>query len=184
MWGKFNWMYMMAARGDRTKPHHTFWIDAGIFHGGLVSNTFRSEASKGFYDFDTITQHRDLYADLVKFADGKIINITTNIVNHGSDDYQVVFGERPEYSVIGGIFGGDYYKLMDYILEFNAAANRVLDNKLLVKEEEIMYYLHTQNPEKYSVYHFNNWYHQDWPVDLFNPEIHTSFSDFFKVIRD
>lgn len=182
MWGKFAWLNKFAHYGD-DKPS-IFWIDAGIFHGGLISNTMRSETSKGFFDFDTITQQRDLYADLVKFAGDKLINIRSTTVNHGSDDYVEVFdGLRPEYGIVGGIFGGRYDLMQKYILDFNEQAIHTISKERLLKEEEIMYYLHKQNPERFKTFEFNTWYHQDWPIELYNPEIHVSFSDFFKVIR-
>jgi hypothetical protein len=182
MWGKFAWLNKFVTNND-CDDSSIFWIDAGIFHGGLISNSMRSESSVGFFDFDTITQQRDLYADLVKFADDKIINIRSAMVNHGSDDYVDVFGKRPEYGIVGGIFGGRIRLMSDYILDFNEQALRVIGKDRLVKEEEIMYYLHHNNPDRFKTFEFNTWYHQDWPVELYNPEVHVSFSDFFKVIR-
>ncbi len=179
MWGKFEWIKPLLNVGDSI-----FWIDAGIFHGGLISNTLRSENSKGFFDFDTITQERNLYDDLCRYAGDKIINIRSTIVNHGSDDYVEVFdGIRPEYGIVGGIFGGKTELLSEYIADFDAASIHTLHKERLLKEEEIMYFLHKQNPERFKTFEFNTWYHQDWPIELYNPEIHVSFSDFFKVIR-
>lgn len=185
MWGKFNWLdQFIRCLRDEEPDRCIFWIDAGLFHGGLISNTFRSETSKGFYDFDTITQHRNLYEDLKRYADGKIINIRSTIVNHGSDDYSDVYGSRPEYGIVGGIFGGPLGPLIEYVDDFTRQTYLVLQKDRLLKEEEIMYYLHSQNPEKFKTFEFNNWYHQDWPIELYNPAVHVSFSDFFKVIRE
>ena len=179
MWGKFAWISPFASHGNPI-----FWIDAGIFHGGLISNTLRSENSKGFFDFDTITQERDLYEDLCRYAGDKILNIRSTIVNHGSDDYVEVFdGLRPEYGIVGGIFGGKRELLSEYITDFGEMAIHTLTKERLLKEEEIMYYLHKQNPDRFKTFEFDTWYHQDWPIELYNPETQVSFSDFFKVIR-
>lgn len=98
MWGKFLWLQNNLSKLNDGES--LFWIDAGIFHGGLVSNTFRSKSSKNFYDFDLITQKRNLYDDLVKFAGDKILNISSERVNHGYDDYQQVFQERPDFLLL------------------------------------------------------------------------------------
>lgn len=182
MWGKFYWLWKNVSQLDSNDS--LFWIDAGIFHGGLLSNKFRSPDSKSPFDFDVITQHQDLHALLSKYADGKILNIKSASVNHGSEDYQKVYQIRPEFGVIGGIFGGKRDLLLDYISKATTHMQLVIDHDVLLKEEEIMYYLHKREPELYTDFMFNSWYHEDWPIELYNPEHHTAFSDFFKVIRE
>lgn len=180
MWGKFHWLSNFVHDAD-TPP--VFWIDAGIFHGGLISNEFRTESSKGFFDFNAITRERNLYADLVKFADGKLLNIQSEMVNHSDEDYPTVFGKRAEYGIIGGIFGGECKLVSEYVRDFGELAILTLEKGVLLKEEEIMHQLHSRNPDRFTTFKFNSWYHEDWPIELYNPEIHTAFSDFFKVIR-
>ena len=180
MWGKFHWLWEHVS--ELEKDEHLFWIDAGLFHGGLISNKYRSENSKNFFDFDKITQERDLYADLAKYTDDKILNVKSVIVNHGSDDYCVVYPERPQYGVIGGVFGGKRDQLLEYISGAVLSMQYVLDHDLLLKEEEIMYQLNSRQPEKFTDFMFNSWYHEEWP-DMYNPDSSISFSDFFKVLH-
>lgn len=183
MWGKFYWISQHVS--DLDENDSIFWIDAGIFHGGLISNTLRSEASTNFYDFDTITQHRNLHEDLVQFTkDLTILNIRSQQVNHGSDDYSEVFGNRPEYGICAGVFGGRKYDVIEYLRKFFDECHLTLDKEFLLKEEEIMYFLHQKEPKFYSTFAFNNWYHEDWGSPLYDASRgHVSFSDFFKVIR-
>lgn len=184
MWGKVSWLSSFYSEMD--EDDSIFWIDAGIFHGGLISNTMRSANSKDFYDFDTITQQRNLFDDLVKYADGKFLNIRSQQVNHGSDDYHEIFKKRPEYGICAGIFGGKKKQILEYISAFGIVAVTVLGHDILLKEEELMYFIH-QDPEFqhfFKTFEFNNWYHEDWGAPLYDPNKHVSFSDFFKVIRE
>lgn len=181
MWGKFYWLWKNTT--ELEAGDSLYWIDAGIFHGGLITNKFRSPESKSFYDFDLINQKRNLFEDLNKHAGDKVLNILSQTVNHGSDDYVQVYPARPEYAVIGGIFGGKRDALLDYIGKATTHMQLVIDHDVLLKEEEIMYYLHQREPHLYTNFKFNSWYHDDWPIDLYNPDVHVAFSDFFKVIR-
>lgn len=181
MWGKFIWMWKNISELDATDS--IFWIDAGLFHGGLITNKFRSEDSKNFYDFDLLTQKRNLFEDLSKYAGDKVLNIKSKQVNHGSDDFQKVYGYRPEYGVIGGIFGGKRDTVLEYIANAFAHMQIVLDHDVLVKEEEIMYHLNQKHPEKFTDFTFNTWYHEDWE-QMYRPGEDVSFSDFFKVIHE
>lgn len=182
MWGKFFWLQENLKHLDDSD--NLFWIDAGIFHGGLITNRFRSSASVDFYDFDLITQHRNLHEDLIHHADGKIVNILSERVNHGQDDYLTVFPDRAKYGVIGGIFGGGKPQLQEYIDKMIPLMRKVLSHNVLLKEEEIMYYMHQSEPSLYTNFMFNSWYHDDWELAFFNPEIHVGFSIFFKVISE
>lgn len=184
MWGKFHWLHKVIRDWNLEEDDSIFWIDAGIFHGGLISNTMRSAKSKDFYDFDTITQDRNLYDDLVKYADGKVINIRSQQVNHGSDDYYEHNGHRPEYGICAGIFGGKKNNVFDYTMFFTLTVTHLLRDNILLKEEEIMYLWHSRYPDKFKTFEFNNWYHEDWGSPLYDPAQHVSFSDFFKVIRE
>lgn len=185
MWGKFSWLLNHIE--DLEDDDSLFWIDAGIFHGGLITNNFRSDKSKGFYDFDKITQQRNLHADLVRFAGDKILNIRSQSVNHGSDDYKVVFETdvSPQYGIIGGIFGGKKDRLLKYIEAFLIGATQTISKQRLLKEEEIMYFINEKFPSWFKEFHFTSWYHEDWiQYGLFDPKTQIALSDFFKVIRE
>ncbi len=186
MWGKIYWMGQFYENMDENDS--MFWIDAGLFHGGLISNTFRSENSKNFYDFDKITQERNLFEDLVNFAEDKFIAIRSQQVNHGSDDYYEMFKRRPEYGICAGLFGGKKELIRRYAEAFSVLVVTALSDayELLLKEEEFMYFLHQDKAFEgfFKTFEFNNWYHEDWGAPLYDAsQGHISFSDFFKVIR-
>lgn len=181
MWGKFYWLWKHVSELEASDS--LFWIDAGIFHGGLISNQYRSKNSKNFFDFDKITKERNLYNDLVNFSNNKIINIRSEMVNHGSDDFYTIFNERPQYGVVAGIFGGKRDVLLEYIAEMVNIMQLVIDHNLLIKEEEIMYLLNHRNPQKFADFFFRTWYNSDWNM-IYEDGIRTSFSDFFEVIRE
>ena len=180
MWGKFYWLEQHLNEID--SDDYLFWIDAGLFHGGLISNTHRSETSKNFFDFDKITQHRNLFNDLSKFTGDKLLNIRTTGVNHGADDFVAVYQVHPEYGVIGGTFGGKKGVLTQYIDDVQKEMKLFLESNKLVKEEELMYRINWLTPDLFADYKFSSWYHEDW--DFYNENPEPCFSDFFKVIRE
>lgn len=180
MWGKFFWLKEVI--NGASDNNHVYWIDAGIFHGGLIPKKYKSVNSVGDFDFDKITQQRNLYSDLVEFSGDKILNIQSTWVNHGMEDFQHVFGYSPEYGVIGGIFGGPKDKLSDYIDGMIELMEKVLSSDRLLKEEEIMYVPNYNSPELFTNFRFNSWYHEEWD-DIFDPEVDIGMSDFFEVIR-
>lgn len=183
MWGKFYWLLRHA--GMLEENDHIFWIDAGIFHSGLIHGKWKSDKSDNFFDFDRITQERNLYEDLSNHAGDKILNIISKQVNHGSDDYISLLGTefpRPQYGIIGGIFGGRRDLILDYASKAIELMQKTIDANLLLKEEEIMHYLHFQNPEEFSTFTFGTWYHEDWDAAYRRGES-VSFSDYFTFLR-
>ena len=182
MWGKFYWL--LANLPMLNLDDHLYWIDAGIFHGALISNNYRGENSTGFFDFYDITQKRNLFDDIKQYSEGKIVNIQSTMISHGSDDFEKVFGFRPEYGIIGGIFGGPKSELTEYINKMVSVMQKTLDAGVLLKEEELMFKVHNSAPDLYKVFTFDSWYHNEWPLDLFDPEKDIPFADFFKVIKN
>ena len=66
LWGKFFWL--KDALQELDNSDNLFWIDAGIFHGGLFPDKFMSDRSSNPFDFDLITQDRNLFEDLVDYT--------------------------------------------------------------------------------------------------------------------
>lgn len=179
MWGKFLWMgkHLPSIGQD----DYIYWIDAGLFHGGLIPKKYKTANSKNEFDFDRITQKTNLFNKLNIYTKDRILNIRSTIVNHNPDDFERVFGYRPHYGVVGGIFGGKKKLLTEYVAGAVSAMSRVLDSGVLLKEEEIMFHLHNQTPKIFTDFIFNSWYHEDWE-DIYDPVTHISFADFFEVL--
>lgn len=184
MWGKMYWLMRHAAL--LTENDHIFWIDAGIFHSGMFTDKWKSEKSDNFFDFDRITQEHDLYAGLSKHAGEKILNIICKHPNHGSDDYMEVVGHdfgRPQYGVIGGIFGGRRDVVLEYTNGIIDMMPKALEKDILLKEEELMHYMHASDPDKFSIFTFGTWYHEEWDAAYRRGET-VSFSDYFEFLRN
>lgn len=179
MWGKFFWLKDTLRELDDSDA--LFWIDAGIFHGGLFPDKFMSDKSSSPFDFDLITQDRNLFEDLVNYTGDKILNIKSIWVNHGQDDYVKVFKTGADYGVIGGVFGGRKQLLEEYITQMIELMEATLDTQVLLKEEELMYRLNSMTPSKFTDFTFNSWYHEGW-ADI-HEDTDICLSDFFEVIR-
>lgn len=183
MWGKFHWLKRHAMTASDDQP--VFWIDAGIFHSGLMHDKWKSPKSDNEFDFDRITQERDLYADLVRFSKGNVLNCRSLQPNHGCDDYLEVFGHqdgRPQYGIIAGIFGGVPSKLIPYLDLCIAFTDETLNAGKLLKEEEIMHRVHFLDDSNITTFFFETWYHEDWP-DEYRRGGRISFSDYFETLR-
>lgn len=179
MWGKMYWLSRNAETMDSND--HVFWIDAGLFHSGMFTDKWKTENSDNFFDFDVITQSTDLHANLAKHAGDKILNIISKQPNHGSDDYMEVVGHefgRPQFGVIGGIFGGRRDQVIEYVADAIVLMQKTIDKDILLKEEEIMHFLYHSNPEKFSTFTFGTWYHEEWDPAYRRGET-VSFSDYF-----
>lgn len=181
MWGKFYWVQRELS--ELSNSDYLFWIDAGLFHGGSIHDKFRSGDSIGVFDFDSITQKRNLFDDLVRHSGDKILNVSSDMVNHGFTDYMTVFLEKPRFGVAGGIFGGKKGLLSRYVTDIISEMPRVLQNNVLLKEEEIMYYIFHLNPENFTQFRFNTWYHAGW-THIYEIGKSIGFSDFFDLIAE
>lgn len=183
MWGKMFWLEREAK--TLGENDHIFWIDAGLFHNGMFTDKWKSEDSDNFFDYDMITQKRDLHADLSKHAGEKILNLVCKHPNHGSDDYMSVVGHdfgRPQYGVIGGIFGGRRDAVLEYTAGIIDMMPVTLEKNILLKEEELMHYMHYRDPDKFSTFTFGTWYHEEWDAAYRRGET-VSFSDYFLFLR-
>jgi hypothetical protein len=183
MWGKFFWLKEAAKAAN--PDDHIFWIDSGIFHDGLIHIKWLAEKAMSPFDFGKITQDVDLHAQLSKHAGDKILNIKSEQVNHGCDDYLHVFGHelgRPQYGIIGGIFGGKASKVIEYADGMIVLMDKTIEAGKLLKEEELMHRYHTTSDNNsFSEFLFDTWYHEDWSADYRRGGT-ISFSDYFTFL--
>lgn len=183
MFGKF--FFLEEAMRAYPNYQNVFWIDAGLFHGGLFPNDLKGSLSKGDFDYPLITE--DLGTKMSNGVAGRLFFIRSTALNHGYLEYEEVFDSRPLYGVVAGIFGGNRDKLRAFLSLCIQDVRRCIDKGRLLKEEEIIYRQHRilslSEPHTLITFTFDSWYHPDWK-DIFNQDSMTGFYEWFFFVTD
>lgn len=183
MFGKF--FFLDEAMRAYPQYENVFWIDAGLFHGGLFPNYMKGPNSKGDFDYPLLTD--DLGGKLEKATKDKLFFIRSTALNHGYIEYEEVFDSRPLYGVVAGIFGGNRNLLRSFLSLCISDANTCVSKHRILKEEEIMYRQHRimslTEPVSLITFTFDSWYHPDW-TEIYKPETMTGFYEWFYFLTD
>jgi hypothetical protein len=183
MFGKF--VFLEDAMNRYPNYESVFWIDAGLFHGGLFPNHMKGNSSKGDFDYPLITEN--LGNDLCVAVKDKLFFIRSTALNHGYIEYEAVFDSRPTYGVVAGIFGGNRDKLKSFVSMCMFDVQFCISKNSLLKEEEIIFRQHkllsSAEPESVTTFTFDSWYHPDW-TEIFNDETMTGFYEWHAFLTD
>jgi len=63
---------------------------------------------------------------------------------------------------IGGILGGSVSLLKWYFNEFDILAEKTLSKDSILNHEAMISYMVMENPEKFTTWQFDTWYHDDY----------------------
>lgn len=183
MFGKF--YFLNQAMQLHPEYDSVFWIDAGLFHGGLFPNMLKGSGSIGDFDYPLISQ--DLGNKLATATNDKLFFVRSTTLNHGYIEYEEVFSDRPTYGVVAGIFGGDSTKLRSFVDKCLVDVQYCISKFALLKEEEIIYRQHklmsSEQPDALITFTFDSWYHPDW-TEIFNSATMTGFYEWSLFLTD
>lgn len=138
---------------------NVYWIDAGLLHGGLFPVSLLDDNKENYFDYTKVINSQ--FVDNANLLDS-VLFIRSTMINHGYDNYIKLYGERPYYGIIAGFFGGKVHKFKSILSSLIEEIDNNISKKLLLKEEEIMYYIHSKSTDV-KTFTFDNWYHPDWP---------------------
>ena len=207
-WTKWTFLEM-----EYEPDNYIYWIDAGLSTDGVFpkrANDYSDElgfdiryAEMGnfyidhehkFHSFSKIF-NPGLITKINNFVGDKILNLcrqntTDNDFRLLEEKLNLTAGEilRTNKYPVGAIFGGNSFHLLDYINEFNSVANKILEiGDYACTEQEIMGLIHTEHPEWFADWVFDDFYHEDWKImndgklSLYRTLYpnNTSFSSFF-----
>lgn len=204
MWGKFDWLKHVIEMNGVTEDKFTFWIDAGLSHGGILPKKLNSEyghrelrsfGNAGLeyakhFEFDRAF-NKNLPEYLVEYAGtDRLFFFFCTCPQHNDVSHLVLPALPKRGTVVGGLFGGNNKMLYEWVKEAIMICHDLIAHNYLVKEEEIMTYMLNkhliEDPNfntKFTSYDFQTWYHEDWLRDwkanLYNPEEEKTFAEFF-----
>src|SRR6185312_16041356 len=174
MWGKFEWLEENFAQLG--EDDYLFWIDCGLSQGAVIPRKFNPfHNNKKYYkqdgsdlELEYCFRHDKIFNKeftkrLESYTGDKILLICISHQQHG-DSFGFDFSNKLQLWPIGGLFGGKKKHMLPFICEFKRYADIILNNKLLVKEEQIMSVILNDHPEWFKIFSFSSWYHENWEV--------------------
>jgi hypothetical protein len=177
MWLKIFWLEIEAIKYPNDK---IFWIDAGISHNGILPKRFKSnpiDTVEQSHQHDLIFTHK-LVDKLDKLSDN---NLFTFYCSNRQHSYPELYSKTQTLpgSIVAGLFGGTYSSINFLKDGFDNIVNYILSKNTLLPEELIFTLVYQKYPDKFEIYEFDTWYHEDW--DCFESTM-KPFSTFFEDV--
>lgn len=177
----------MAIENKFFNSEKYFWIDAGLFHHGIIPETFG-----GIEKFTIINENNYFPKKENSICNNKLIDlllkknksdyILIGLENYPSSYWWFSICDIPKKShIIGGLFGGSINFVNEFTTKFNTLLHGILELNNLTLEEEIFSLINTI--ENYNYLSFNTWYH-DIPTDPNYFGLDSTAKSFYKIFLD
>lgn len=161
-----------------------FWIDAGLFHHGIIPETFG-----GIEKFTKVNENNYLPKKENSVCNYKLIDLllTKNNMDYilmGLEEYPASLWwfdicDKPKKThIIGGLFGGSVDFLNEFTTKFNTLIYEIFELNKLTLEEEIFSIINTN--KNYNYLSFKTWYH-DIPTDPNYFGLESTAKSFYKL---
>lgn len=158
-YNKFFWLELINNLSDYDR---VFWVDAGLSHSGLFPEKFSyGTGYDRYFFFDVFNKNFLNY--LISETEEKIIIV-------GKDNTEEFYWSRTlpinyynkydnSYHIIGGFFGGKVNHLLEFKTKFENLLLKILDDENQnYMEELIMSCLYFNDPNKFNLITFQDWY--------------------------
>lgn len=174
----------IAINGCYFESNDYYWFDAGLFHNGIIPNSFGG--MEKYVDpvkntFWPLNQNNicnpHLIKNLKKHIDQKLLFLGLTSFSQ-PQWWNQILPENKQIHIIGGIFGGDKLEILNIYTQFQSLITQVFSIDELTLEEDILSIIITNNNYKYLK--FDTWYH-DIPLDLCYYQITSDTNCFYKI---
>lgn len=175
MWNKTRMLADIIQKCGRTIDN-IFWIDAGLSNASTIRHRYFPHANElDHYNSTGLFIPRFVY-NLVNDANGKIYCMLHTRPNNFRipESYNVAPYSNDDFSMIGGLFGGNVGYVKIFTNKFEEYIDKMLDTGMLYAEESAYTGIFSDYPELFSPVWFDTFYHEDWG-DVYNPD-HVTFS--------
>ncbi len=162
MWSKTR-MISTAIRMMGESIDNVFWIDAGLSNSSIIRHKYFKNIGNGdFYSSQGLFIPRFVF-NLVKHSQGKILSIRhTQPHNYPIPEKFNKNKYNDNYSMIGGLFGGNIEYMNKFCSIFEEYITKLLINEELYSEESIYTGIHNDNIRMFTDMTFDTFYHQNW----------------------
>ena len=166
-WNKF---YLLEKEYDESYDY-IYWIDCGLSHPGLFLDRYNPYAdkidglSKTWENYSYVGLFNEsLIPKLNSWVDGKLINCSITLFFHNMTYSNEILDKKfvGNSISIGGILGGSVSLLKWYFNEFDILAEKTLSKDSILNHEAMISYMVMENPEKFTTWQFDTWYHDDY----------------------
>lgn len=184
---QFNKFFWLEKEIEENFTHY-YWIDAGLSHVGLFPSKFMttSASPQRFYSFNVF--NNNFLKNLVSKTEDKILIIGKD--NTGRNFWSQTLPSQyyTQYDrsihIIGGLFGGEKSKVLEYINLFDSLLYKVLQNGELYFEELLMSTLYFNNLDKFKMEYFQIWWHNESGVFPADNPIYQENISFYKIFEN
>jgi hypothetical protein len=166
-WNKF---FLLEKEYDETYDY-IYWIDCGLSHPGLFLDKYNPYTdkvdglSKTWENYSYVNLFNENFIPkLNEWVNHKLINCSITLFFHDMKYVSTIL-EKPYKGnslSIGGILGGSVGLLKWYFQEFDFISNKCLDKDSIINHEALLSYMVFENPEKFTTWEFDTWYHDDY----------------------
>lgn len=166
-WNKF---YLMEKEFDESYDY-IYWIDCGLSHPGLFLDRYNPYVEK----VDGLSRTWENYSYTLLFDENLIPTLNSwvgdNLLNcsitlhfhnmrYANEILEKTFSGRS--LSVGGILGGNVKHLKWFFSEFDKLGQKVLSKDSILNHEAMISYIVQENPEKFTTWEFDTWYHDDY----------------------
>lgn len=154
-------MLKHSIENDLFKGDYYFWIDAGLSSSSLFPNKhLDTENYNRKYSSCKLFTPK-IVDSLINLSSEKVLLFKNNSFGYQFDGGDLPHGEG-NYFIIGGIFGGEKNKILEFCVKsLNKFKSNLFDKNKLYTEEQIMTILYSWNKNDYEVINFDCWHHED-----------------------
>lgn len=178
----------MAISGNYFDSENYYWVDAGLFHNGIIPNSFggmEKFLTPVESTFWPSNQNNICKPGLIEKL--KIKNNNANLLFVGIEHifrptwWFKITQTNKKIHIIGGIFGGNRDAITNLHKKFNSIVEKIFELNELTLEEDILSIIVLEN--EYDYIKFSSWYH-DIVTDSCYYGISTDTNSFYKIFLD
>jgi hypothetical protein len=181
--------YIWFLSEDMTYDYY-FWIDAGLSHCGLIPNKYL--AKEGIHNsqyYESSLFNNKFLENLIQGTEDKFTIIgKENDRNYwsGTVDPKHFINYDRSYHIIGGLFGGKkelWKPIVDQFIYYVYQVTK--EDGRLYHEEDIMTLMYRNFEDKFKIYKFDTWWHEDERVLGLDILEHVkSNKSFYKILEE
>ena len=177
MWGKFHMLREALHRFPGAQ--NIFWVDAGLANVNVISTKYTTAEALAADDLHRVDAafRRELYTRMQEKAGHRILALKSTVPHQpGIPEHYLQRPYQGGDGVVAGLFGGRRDAVETLCQRFEQKCSDILADNKLYFEESILTGLLADDPDLFTTFTFDSWYHEGW--SHYSPDV-INFSQFF-----